>query len=87
MPAGAPDMAFTPSDSKSGTLPVVSSISDLFAVNQYAFYNLFGPTLGGFMWSIFLIFLIYSLLSLMRTTIRWLFYSVAYPKTKKHHPK
>lgn len=88
MPPGSPEMVFTPSDSKSGTLtPSINSITDLFSVNQYAFYNLFGPTLGGFMWSVFLIFLVYSLLSLLRTVFRWLLYDIAYPKPKKPHTK
>jgi ABC-type antimicrobial peptide transport system permease subunit len=88
MPPGSPDMAFTPTDSKLNPLPpVINSFSDLFTINQYAFYNLFGQTLGGFLWVLFLMFLFWSLGNVARMIFRWTLYDIVYPKPKKHHPK
>ena len=86
MPAGAPDMAFTPSDPKP-QIPPITSITDLFVFNQYMFSILFGPTIGPILWIILIVLLIYTGGSMLRALFRWQFYDLVYPKPKKHHPK
>lgn len=85
MPDGQQDLRFSRAESNAQHVQAfpITSIWDIFALNQYAVYELFGASAGSFLWPLLLLMLAYAAFSAVRGLLRWLLYDIAYPKQKK----